>query len=101
MREEEKTLGDLVPQVLSQVLGRRRHEDIEKIRLIYAAWRDLVGEEAARRTRPLMLKEGRLTIGAASPSWCMEMAMRIEEIKRSVREKLGDEIKEVMVKTIK
>jgi|GEM_PF-2971101 len=95
---EAKSLGKEVFQILEQTLGEERYGDLEKMRRLYEAWEILVGEETSRRTGPLLLRDGRLVVGAVSSAWCNEMSMRRDELKKNAREKLGIDLKEVVVR---
>ncbi len=93
---EEIKLGDL----LESVLGEERFKELSDLRSLSIRWKDLVGEEAGRRTRPLMIMGRKLIIGAASPSWSSEMILRKSEIRKSIKEKTGMDFEDIII-TIK
>jgi predicted nucleic acid-binding Zn ribbon protein len=67
---EPNPLGD----VLSQLFARRGYGRVRGEGQLHALWNGIVGEELARRTRVMMLKNGVLHVGVANSALLSELA---------------------------
>ncbi|HEX2049006.1 MAG TPA: DUF721 domain-containing protein [Actinomycetota bacterium] len=56
---------------------------------LWAAWRDVVGPEIARRAEPTSLRDGVLRVRAESPAWATEIGYLADEIRRRADEVVG------------
>ena len=76
-------VGDLliaaVPALEERLLAER----------IRSGWREAVGPELARRTRPGGLRAGTLTVMVDNSPWLQELSMRSAEVLESVRARFG------------
>jgi predicted nucleic acid-binding Zn ribbon protein len=63
-------------------------------------WNEVVGEEASRKTRPYRLEKGKLYVGVESHVWAQEMHFMTATTKARVKELLGVELEDVVVKRI-
>jgi predicted nucleic acid-binding Zn ribbon protein len=83
-RADPAALSDILPGVLREV--RPRRNPIEKIRRI---WAEVVGPEAAPRTRPLALEQGVLQVEVASAALKHHLStFRAQEVLDGLRERL-------------
>lgn len=98
MAEEGETLG--IGEVLQDFLSSEGMEDLGELIQIKKAWSELVGEKIAREALPYRLEGERLFIGVRSHAWAQEMHYRKEEIIKSVQEKTGAEIREIVIKKV-
>lgn len=51
-------------------------------------WKELVGEEAAKSTRPLSLQKGRLTIGTSSAVWNHQLSLMKGDLLEELAQKV-------------
>ncbi|MDD3718231.1 MAG: DUF721 domain-containing protein [Actinomycetota bacterium] len=74
--------------------------DLDDLLHIKERWKDIAGEETASFSRPYRLEAGRLYVGVESHARVQDALFRKEEIRRGIREVLGMEIAEVVVKKV-
>lgn len=79
-----RAVGDLLANAVPH-LGDRLVEF-----RIRRAWSALVGAEAARRTQPLALANGCLSVRVDNSPWLHELTLRAEELTRRVRERFPE-----------
>jgi hypothetical protein len=83
-RADPVALSEILPGVLRQV--RPRKNPIDKIRKV---WAEVVGPEAAPRTRPLALEQGVLQVEVASAALKHHLStFRAEEVLEGLRLRL-------------
>ncbi|NUP99495.1 MAG: DUF721 domain-containing protein, partial [Armatimonadetes bacterium] len=61
-------LSDL-GQLLAPLLGQRGGADLLALLQLQALWREVVGAQLARQSRPAELRAGKLTITVSSATW--------------------------------
>ena len=62
-------------------------------------WEEIVGESVARHARVERVDKGKMFVTVESATWRVEVALRREEIRRKLNERLGAEVvKEVIVR---
>lgn len=54
-------------------------------------WKDIVGEEIARRTRPECIRNGTLVVAVCSAAWAQELSFNKLMILKKLRSRLSDE----------
>lgn len=84
-------VGDLL---VAAVPGLREHLLEETIR---KEWPRAVGPELARRSRPVTLRLGTLTVAVDNSTWLQEMTLRSEELVRRLQARYGPEVRVVRV----
>jgi hypothetical protein len=57
-----------------------------------AAWNDAVGEEIARHTQGLSIRDAELTVAVDSPVWANELTLLAEDLRSKVNQQLGQEL---------
>jgi hypothetical protein len=76
-------LDDLITLILQE--GARQADPRRvNLELFEAAWPVLVGDELARRTRPVAWSEGTLHIEVSSTPWMQELSYRSDELRRRI-----------------
>ncbi len=78
---------------LSQILARLMHrEGLESwapIHVLARKWKEIVGEELARRCWPSSVRKRVLTVKVSNPTWMQELHFHKLEILKRVNETLG------------
>ena len=66
-------------------------------RRLTTVWPEVVGEEISAHTKPLQLKQGRLTVSTSSSAWAHTLQFMAEDIGKSLNTCLGVEglVKEI------
>ncbi len=76
-------LDDLIMLILKE--GARQADPRRvNLDLFEAAWPVLVGDELARRTRPVAWKDGTLHIEVSSTPWMQELSYRSDELRERI-----------------
>lgn len=84
--QEPMALGDLVPGVLGGMKPKRD----DRLRRLRAAWPQVVGPQAAERTRLVAFDQGVLRVDVASAALKHDLAtFRREEILAALEKRLG------------
>lgn len=89
-----------IREALRELLSQSGMDELGELLRIKECWPGLVGEKIAGETKPYRLEGGRLYIGVRSHAWAQELHYRIGDIKRSVKEETGMEIREVIIRKI-
>lgn len=94
--------GDVMDMrgAMREFLAGEGMQELEDLLRIKEAWRGLVGEETAARTKPYRLEKGKLYVGVGSHAWAQEVHYRVEDIKTKIKEELAVDIREINVKKI-
>src|SRR5262245_32220756 len=79
--------GAKMPALVGSLLAETRVTAAKRanIALDWEAWREVVGDRIARRTRPGALRDGELTIYSESPVWAQELSLLSDEIVTRLR----------------
>lgn len=77
--------GDLLEHLLES-LGLS--ERIEQCRAL-VVWDEVVGDQIARQTRPLRMREGVLEVTVAQPVWMQQLQLMKPQILKRLNERLG------------
>jgi predicted nucleic acid-binding Zn ribbon protein len=59
---------------------------------IYANWPRLVGNDVARNSRPLKLRNGTLTLAVANATWMQQLTMLKPTLLQAINDNLGQGI---------
>ncbi|MCA9396285.1 MAG: DUF721 domain-containing protein [Candidatus Omnitrophica bacterium] len=80
-KKEAVLVGDLVKNLIKEIDSGNKiaEEDILK------TWKSIVGEQAAKVTKPLEIRNAKLKISVQHPGWVQELTIR----KRDILKKLG------------
>ena len=76
-------VGNLLTQALPALADRLREEAIRR------QWPEIVGAEAARRSRPLALRQGVLQVSVDNSPWLQELTLRAGAIAALLHERHG------------
>jgi predicted nucleic acid-binding Zn ribbon protein len=87
MRTGPKLIGD----VLGELASRRGFAGVRRACLCDAAWREAVGEQAARYSRAGPVRRGRLEITVANSTWLQELSFQKPRLLNALAELLPDE----------
>jgi predicted nucleic acid-binding Zn ribbon protein len=80
-------LGRIVPRVL----GELGFDETALVLRITGCWQEIVGAEAARHSRPEVIRAGVLETHVDSSAWCQELQVRRPQILGELRRVFGDE----------
>lgn len=80
--------AERVGTLLKQVLGKRGFEDRLSRYQAWLIWDKLVGEQIARRARPLRFRQGVLEVQVDHPVWMQQLQM----LKPKILEKLNQQL---------
>ncbi|MDH4140233.1 MAG: DUF721 domain-containing protein [Coriobacteriia bacterium] len=84
--EGPRSLGDGLRRLTDRLGGRERGAELR----ISSAWADVVGEEIARHTAVLGLRNGELLVGTDSPAWAGELSLMAEDLLARLGEATGE-----------
>ena len=79
---EPKPLGDVLGALVATRGWRRRIEGAE----VFTRWREIVGDELARRCEPMKLTGTTLVVRAESTTWATQVSYLASEITRRTDE---------------
>lgn len=79
-----RVVGDLLTTALPDLSDRLFVERLRR------AWRDAVGADAARRTRPQSLTNGCLTVTVDNSAWLHELTLRATELTARLAARHGE-----------
>lgn len=81
------------PRPASEALRAVRRQAAPKTRLAatQAVWEEVVGAGIAAVARPVSERDGEVTISCRDPVWVEELDLMQEQLRRGLRERLGDE----------
>ena len=88
-------ISEIIQSVFTKLEGdvRPSQEDMESI------WRELVGPDGFRHSRPVAIRKKALNILVDNSAWMQELAMRKRAILKGLKRKLGrDRISEINFK---
>jgi predicted nucleic acid-binding Zn ribbon protein len=85
MKSKITPISDIVKTVFERFESERTFskEDIE------GQWKELVGDTAAKHTRPAALRKGALTVFVDSSGWMQEMVMKKRKILKQLKMRFG------------
>ena len=91
-RKAENPLEDVLKNIINGITkkGGLTEEDVD------AGWANVVGEKAARHSKPRSLKGSRLIVNVDDSSWLYELTIQ----KKEILDKLGAELKSKKIKEI-
>lgn len=95
MKSKPSPIGDILKDVFAKLDSKKVlfKEDIESF------WREIVGEEAFKHSRPLAIRKEVLTVQVDSSGWMQELVMRKRNILKGLKRRLGkDKISEIHFK---
>jgi hypothetical protein len=81
----------LFQKVAEEVFGAARPRRLLPFLLAARAWRDIVGDDLARRARPTGVHRGVLTVEASNGSWMFQLQQMKETLLERIRQTLGEE----------
>jgi len=87
MKRGVQSIGD----VLGELAVRRGLASVRRACLCEAAWREAVGEQAARFSRPGVIRRRRLEVTVANSTWLQELSFRKQQLLGALAELLPDE----------
>jgi len=61
-------------------------------RMALEVWREVVGAQTARNTRPLLVRRGELLVAVSSSTWAQELSLMRSQLLARLNERLGDEV---------
>lgn len=76
-------------RTLAQLAARLGMEERLEEQRVLAAWPQAVGEELARRTRPLRWRQGILVVAVPGSSWAAQLALMERDLVARVNQLLG------------
>lgn len=85
MRQKNVSIADVLERVLPPEAKKR----IYSVELVRTRWRDVVGDELARRSEPEALSEGVLTVRVLDAAWGRMVYRLQEEIVPALNRALG------------
>ncbi len=92
-RIKKRTLPDPIRSILSNVLKKHGLEDkIAKYDFVLY-WEQIVGVEIAKRTKPLQIKNGVLTVAVQNSIWAQELSYN----KKMIINKLSERLKSTSI----
>ena len=85
MKKNITPIGDIVKAVFAKLESEKSFskEDIEQ------QWKTLVGEKAAKHTRPAALRKGVLTVFVDTSGWTQEMFLQKRKILKQLKRSFG------------
>lgn len=91
--DEQTSVGNVMGHLAKAwgLSSLRRNVELKEL------WPEIVGEQIAKRSDPLVLKESELVVAVYEHIWAVELKSMSETIRRRCNEKLSDPI----VKTVK
>jgi predicted nucleic acid-binding Zn ribbon protein len=78
-------------QIVPKVLGELGFDETALILRIAACWHEVVGGEAARHSRPRVVRAGVLETLVDSSTWCQELQVQRTQILVALRRIFGEE----------
>jgi predicted nucleic acid-binding Zn ribbon protein len=88
--KEPKRIGGALDR-LAKSLGAPGSDALQ---VVFGRWAEIVGPEAARRSRPLRLAGGTLVVGVGEPGFATELRYRGAEILERIAEVTGAPVAE-------
>ncbi len=88
--KEPKRIGGALDR-LARSLGAPGSEALQ---VVFGRWAEIVGPEAAKRSRPLRLAGGTLVVGVGDPGFATELRYRGTEILGRITEVVGRPVAE-------
>jgi len=82
-----------VPRPASTALRTALQQAAPRTRLaaVQSVWDEVVGERLALAARPVSERDGAVTVACADPVWVQELDLMQEQLRRGLRERLGDD----------
>ena len=95
MKSKPEPIGDVLKGVFKRLESEKRppQEDME------LAWKACAGPDGFKHSRPMTLREGRLTVFVDSSAWMQELSMRKRRLLKGLKSAIGkDRITEIHFK---
>lgn len=82
-----------VPRPASEALHTALRRAAPKTRLaaVQSVWEKVVGERVAAAAQPVSERQGEVTVACADPVWAQELDLMQEQLRRGLRDQLGDD----------
>lgn len=80
-------VGEYVDNVLSEIASDQKHDSLATIQ---SCWSDIVSERIARVARPIVYRDGVLTLKVTSSVWRQELHSQSVTLITTINEKLPD-----------
>lgn len=91
--------AEAVAQLLEKLLGDKGLDERLPRYQVWLVWDKVVGEQIARRARPLRVREKILEVRVDHPVWMQQLQMLKPQILRKLREQLPDcDIEEIYLR---
>ena len=87
MRREPQAIGD----VLGELAARRGFAAVHRTCVCEAAWRQAVGEQAARYSRAGGVRRGKLEVTVANSTWLQELSFQKQRLVNVLAQLLPEE----------
>ena len=91
MRKSRRTHPVPLSRIVPRVLGELGLDETALVLRITGRWQEIVGPEAARHSRPEVIRAGVLETHVDSSAWCQELQVRRPQIMGELRRIFGDE----------
>ena len=91
-RSKISRISDIIKSVFAEFENKKNisKEDIEVF------WKDIVGDNGFKHSRPLAIRKEILTVQVDSSGWMQELSMRKRNILKGLKRRLGkDKISEI------
>ena len=95
MKSKPAPIGDILKDVFKRLESEKRppKEDVE------AAWKACAGADGFKHSRPVTLRDERLTVLVDSSAWMQELSMRKRRLLKGLKSAIGkDRITEIHFK---
>ena len=84
-----KSLDDLSP-LIQRILRKAEGSYPDSAHRIWDVWEAAVGADVARRSQPLSLRRGQLTVAVSSLAWMQQLSFLRDSIRDAVNRALGE-----------
>ncbi len=89
-----------IKETMRETLRQEGLAELDELLRIKREGRNILGNEAGERSKPYKLEKGKLYVGVESHAWAQELHFAIEEIKNQLKETLGIEISDVVIRKV-
>ena len=92
MKRKVSPIGDVVRSVVSRLAAQK---SIGK-EAVDASWKESVGEEGFKHSRPVAVRQKVLTVRVDSSAWLEELALKKRRILKAMKQRIGrDKLTEI------
>jgi hypothetical protein len=78
--------------VLHDLLQRTEASYPDRAHLLWEVWEDAVGEELGKRSYPVELRRGRLTVAVSSAPWMQQLSFMREQLRDALNRAVGQDV---------